>query len=310
MLYWYLQAEKMDIPSIETFLIVARKQSFSLTAEALYLTQPAISKRIAALESELDCKLFDRVKKKIVLTEAGRLFLPGAQTIVQEIKNRKNSLAEMGGLVSGELVMATSHHIGLHHLPPILKQYVNQYPKVDLKLNFMESEAACQAVENAEIELAVITLPIEPPACLNLVHIWQDPLTFAVHNNHPLIEIIRQNNRISEQLNHEDINTLTQFPAILPEQGTYTRELLDRYFYESEMNVQVKLSNNYLETIKMMVSVGLGWSVLPQTLIDNTLTALTIPGFTVNRALGIVSHKKRTLSHAAQKMANLINQSI
>ena len=303
----------MDIPSIETFIIVAQKQSFSLTAEALYLTQPAISKRIAALESELDCRLFDRVKKKTLLTEAGRLFLPRAQLIVEELKASKNALSEMGNVVSGELVMATSHHIGLHYLPPILKHYGNQYPKVDLKLNFMESELACQAVENAEIELAVITLPVEPASCLNLVSVWEDPMNFAVHNNHPLLDKITQKNKSNTMrvnLDPADIIKLTQFPAILPEKGTFTRELIDSYFLKSNMDVQVKLSNNYMETIKMMVSVGLGWSVLPQTLIDSTLTALTIPGFTAHRALGIVTHKNRTLSHAAQKMANLINQSI
>ncbi|NOQ79584.1 MAG: LysR family transcriptional regulator [Gammaproteobacteria bacterium] len=305
----------MDIPSIETFLIVAKKQSFSLTAEALYLTQPAISKRIASLESELDCKLFDRIKKKIILTEAGQLFLPRAQNIIAELKAGKNALSEMDDLLSGELVIATSHHIGLHHLPPILKHFVNQYPKVDLKLNFMESESACHAVENAEIELAVITLPIEPITSLDQIKIWEDPLTFVVHNNHPLLEGRKLEGRKKVNgniapLSHEDIKKLTQFPAILPEKGTYTRELIDAYFYQSGMQVQVKLSNNYLETIKMMVSVGLGWSVLPQTLIDSTLTAITIPGFTVHRSLGIVTHKNRTLSHAAQQMSELITKAI
>jgi len=294
----------MDIPAIETFLIVTKKQSFSLAAEVLYLTQPAISKRIAALESELDCMLFDRVRKKIILTEAGRLFLPRAQIIVQELKNSKNALAEMGGLVSGELLMATSHHIGLHHLPPILKHYVSQYPDVDLKLDFMASEAACQAVKNAEIELAVITLPVEPAPCLNLFTIWQDTMTFAIHNNHPLLT---KSNDINSR---EFINKLINFPAILTEKETYTRKLLDAYFEQSQITPQVKLSNNYLETIKMMVSVGLGWSILPQTLIDNTLTAVTIPGFSTQRDLGIVTHKNRTHSHAAQKMMHLITQAV
>jgi len=296
----------MDIPAIETFLIVTKKQSFSLAAEALYLTQPAISKRIAALEAELDCKLFDRIKKKIILTEAGRLFLPRAQIIVQELKESKSALAEMGGLVSGELLMATSHHIGLHHLPPILKHYVNQYPNVDLKLDFMGSEAACRAVENAEIELAVITLPIEPAPCLNLFTVWQDPLTFAIHNNHPLLE-----NTQSKGINNKEfINKLIKFPAILTEKKTYTRKLLDTYFEQSQITPQVKLSNNYLETIKMMVSVGLGWSILPQTLIDNSVTAVTIPGFRAQRALGIVTHKNTTHSHAAKKMMHLITQAV
>jgi len=294
----------MDISSIETFLSVAEKQSFSLTAESLYLTQPAISKRIASLEMALNYKLFDRIKKKVILTEAGRLFLPRAQNIINELRAGKNSLAEMGGIVSGELVMVTSHHIGLHHLPPVLKQYVNEYPQVNLKLDFMNSESACLAVENAEIELAVITLPNEPADFLNLVKIWSDPMTITIHNNHPLLEKKVAADII--EFNLKDLKRLSQYPAILPETGTYTRELLDEYFARFDIEPQVKLANNYLETIKMMVSVGLGWSVLPQTLIDHSLTMIKTPDFTARRSLGIATHKKRTLSPAAQKMVDLI----
>ncbi len=302
----------MDIPSIETFLSVAKKQSFSLTAESMYLTQPAISKRIASLERELNCKLFDRIKKKIILTEAGRLFLPRAQNIINELKAGKSSLAEMGGIISGELSMATSHHIGLHHLPPVLKQYVNEYPRVNLKLDFMDSESACLAVENAEIEVAVITLPNEPVLYLNQVRIWDDPMIIAIHNDHPLLKSIVSNKSYKKTndlvFNKKYLEELSQYPAILPEKGTYTRELLDEYFQKFNLNPHIKLSNNYLETIKMMVSVGLGWSVLPKTLIDDTLTAVKTADFTASRALGIVTHKNRSLSPAAQKMVQLITK--
>ncbi len=298
----------MDIPSIETFLLVAKKHSFSLAAEELFLTQPAISKRIASLETELKYKLFDRVKKKVILTEAGRLFLPSAQRIVDELKSSKNSLAEINDVTSGELLMTTSHHIGLHHLPPVLKNYVNQFPQVDLKIDFVNSEAACLAVENAEIELAVITLPNKPSDCLNIKKIWSDPLAIAVHNDHSLVKQYKSKS-LKQQFNLEVLKKLVQFPAILPEKGTYTRELLDQYFSKYEMELQVKLSNNYLETIKMMVSVGLGWSVLPKTLIDETLTSIDIQDFTIHRSLGIVTHKARTLSLPAQKLIDLIHLS-
>ncbi|MCW8929138.1 MAG: LysR family transcriptional regulator [Gammaproteobacteria bacterium] len=296
----------MDIPSIETFLSVAKKQSFSLTAESMYLTQPAISKRIASLENELNCKLFDRIKKKIILTKAGELFLPRAQCIIDELKAGKNSLAEMSKVISGDLLMGTSHHIGLHQLPPVLKHYVSEFPQVNLKLDFMDSESACLCVENAEIELAVITLPNEPAKNLNVIKLWSDPMHIAVHNNHPLLN----EEKGEKTFTFYQIQQLTQFPAILPAVGTYTRELLDEYLLKLNIAPQVKLSNNYLETIKMMVSVGLGWSVLPQTLIDQTLTTITTPGIIANRSLGIVTHKNRSLSPAGQKMVNLITKSM
>lgn len=296
----------MDIPSIKTFLIVANKQSFSVAAEKLFLTQPAISKRIAALENELNHKLFDRIRKKVILTQAGKLFVPTAQRIIDELEAGKNSLAEINGIVCGELLIATSHHIGLHHLPPVLKHYVSQYPQVDLKLDFINSEAACQAVESAKIELAIITLPNKPSSCLTIRKIWSDPLSIAVHNKHPILKS-NKGTKLNTRLELEDLQSLSKFPAIFPGKGTYTREQLDKCFSDLGIELQIKLSNNYLETIKMMVSVGLGWSVLPATLIDDSLTGINVSGFSVNRSLGIVTHKDRTLSQAAQKMVDLIS---
>ncbi len=303
----------MDIPSIETFLMVAKTGSFSHAAEALYLTQPAVSKRISALESELNYQLFDRVKKHIVLTEAGKIFLPRAQTIIAELKDSKNALAKMKDVVAGEFLMFTSHHIGLHYLPPVLKQYVHAYPQVDLHLDFMESEAACLAVEKAEIELAVITLPNHPAPCLKLEKIWSDPLSIAINKDHQILSshLSGYNHQYDHQntqiiITRDELQQLSHYPAILPDKGTFTRELVDQFLAHFNINVQEKLSNNYLETIKMMVGVGLGWSVLPDTLIDQSLVKLVIKGFNAGRLLGIVSHKDRTLSQAALKMNQLI----
>ncbi len=295
----------MDIPSIETFLMVAKTRSFSLAAEALYLTQPAISKRISALENELKYPLFDRIKKNIVLTEAGKIFLPRAEKIIAELKDSKNALAEMENVVSGEFLMITSHHIGLHYLPPVLKQYVNQYPQVDLHLNFMESEAACQAVEKAEIELAVITLPNHPAPSLERVKIWSDPLSITVNKHHAILNS-KTDPANTLRIDQQTLKKLCNFPLILPDKGTFTRELIDRNLANLNLDVQEKLSNNYLETIKMMVSVGLGWSVLPDTLIDQSLIQLQVKGFNAQRQLGIVTHKDRSLSQAALKMKQLI----
>lgn len=298
----------MDIPSIETFIIVAKKQSFSLAADTLYLTQPAVSKRIASLEAELSCKLFDRIKKKIILTEAGHRFLPSAERILNELKASKNELSTLRDLVSGELLMATSHHIGLHHLPPVLKHYVNQYPLVDLNLNFLDSEEACLAVENAEIDLAVITLPNRIPDNLEVFVIWNDPLFITLPDKHPLLKKLKPSSKAIE-ISTKQLLELKKFPAILPEEGTFTRDIINDCFKQINLTPQVKLSNNYLETIKMMVGVGLGWSVLPETLIDQSLIKLTNQQFMPCRSLGIVTHKSRTLSQAAQQMVNLIKNS-
>ena len=152
----------MDIPNLQAFIAIAETGSFSEASEHLYLTQPAISKRIAALEDELDTNLFDRVGRKTQLTEAGRALLPRAQKILLEIEDSRRALQNLSNTVGGVLRFATSHHIGLHRLPPVLRQYSKTFPDVELDIQFMDSEEACRAVEHGEMEMAIVTLPLHP----------------------------------------------------------------------------------------------------------------------------------------------------
>ena len=112
----------MDTQSLQAFLCVAECSSFSGAAEQLHLTQPAISKRIATLEKQLNARLFDRIGRHIHLTEAGRALLPEAQRILQDIREARRRIDDLRGSVSGRLSMGISHHIGLHRLPPVLRE--------------------------------------------------------------------------------------------------------------------------------------------------------------------------------------------
>ena len=130
----------MDISALQAFLAVAESGSFSRAAEKIYLTQPAISKRIAALERQVGARLFDRIGRGIRLTEAGEVLLIRARAVLKELEDVKLSIANLSGTIAGELSLATSHHIGLHRLPPALKRFHETYTKVRLNLHFMDSE--------------------------------------------------------------------------------------------------------------------------------------------------------------------------
>lgn len=111
----------MDLNSLNTFIAIAETGSFSEAGERLHLTQPAVSKRIAALEQQLNARLFDRVGREVNLTEAGRALLPRAYQLLNVLDDTRRALNNLTGEVSGRLVLATSHHIGLHRLPPLLR---------------------------------------------------------------------------------------------------------------------------------------------------------------------------------------------
>lgn len=282
----------MDINNLRAFVEVAEQGSFSLAAETLHLTQPAVSKRVAALESELATRLFDRIGRQISLTEGGRQLLPRARHMLDEAADIRRSLASLTGKVSGTLEMGTSHHIGLHRLPPVLREFSRRYPEVQLDIQFMGSESACSAVEQAWLELGVVTLPTRPSPQLELTAIWDDPLYFVAGREHPLAKITQP-----------DLKTLAQYQAVLPGIGTYTREILERALEPRGISIQTGMSTNYMETLKMLVSIGLGWSLLPGTLIkEPEFQILEIEELHLSRTLGIVRHRKRTLSNAAQAM--------
>jgi DNA-binding transcriptional LysR family regulator len=285
----------MDIAALEVFLAVAETSSFSRAAERVFLTQPAVSKRIATLETELGTPLFDRIGRGIRLTEAGRALLARAHAIVRELDDVKRSIVNLAGGIGGELRFATSHHIGLHRLPGPLQRFHDSFPGVRLDLQFMDSEKACTAVAHGDIELAIVTLPPATPARLALETVWEDPLDFVVARTHPLAAQPQVPPR-----------ALLDYPAILPGPGTYTREIILAALGPVRDRLQIGMATNYLEVLKMLAAIGLGWSALPRTMIDETLAVVQIKKVTIRRRLGFVTHTARTLSNAARALIDVI----
>ena len=194
--------------------------------------------------------------------------------------------------------MGTSHHIGLHRLPPILRQFSQRYPDVQLDMKFIDSEQAFDSVNQGEMELGVVTLPPNVPDQVHAELIWHDPLTVLVNEEHPLF---RNTRKALVQLEE-----LAKYPAILPSQATFTRRIVEQLFREKNLDIEVAISTNYLETIKMMVSIGLGWSVLPATMADKSVRELRVEHCELSRNLGVVFHPNHSLSNAARAMLDLL----
>ncbi len=281
----------MEIAALQAFVEVAERASFSDAAEALYLTQPAVSKRVAQLEAELDTRLFDRIGRRISLTATGAALLPHARRLINDARELRRLVSDVSGEVRGRLVMGTSHHIGLHRLPGPLRRYTESFPEVELDIRFMDSEAACRAVETGDLELAIVTLPPDRPPNLHLETIWEDPLAFMVSRDHPLAA--RGRVRLAELVRH---------PAVLPGETTYTRGILEQAMRAAGVELHVAMATNYLETLRMLVATGLGWSLLPATLLDDEVVALRVDDLRLSRSLGSVTHRRRSLSNAAREM--------
>ncbi len=294
----------MDIHALKAFIAVAEFKSFSIAAEHMHLTQPAISKRIKGLEEQLNSPLFDRHNRSLSLTNTGLSLLPKAREIVQLVSDTQLSVRNMNHQVEGKLKLGTSHHIGLHRLPPYLKSFVNSFPLAELNLSFMGSESAYQAIAQRQVELALTTLETShnntplPEGIISEV-LWQDKMVFVCAKQHPL-----------NALSKIELEDLSGYPAILPEENTFTFKLLDTQFKHRNLVLSTPMPTNYLETIKMLVSVGLGWSLLPESMLDNLeeagLMSFEVDHIQLSRPLGLLYLQDRTLSNAAKAFINLI----
>jgi DNA-binding transcriptional LysR family regulator len=288
----------MEFSQLQAFISVAHNRSFSITAQQLHLSQPAISKRISTLEQQLNCELFDRIGHQVQLTEAGQRLLPRAIKIIQDIEDCKRHIQQLDKNISGKLTIASSHHIGLHRLPNILKNYAKEFTDVELDFQLLESEQACEAVRTGKIELAVITLPLEPEDKLFTLKLWEDKLDCMISNDHEM-------NNISDIT----LEQLTNFPLLLPSKKTFTTQIIEQPFKDRNLKLSTVMTSNDLESLRMMVEIGLGWSILPSSMLRDPLNKIQVKELSLSRTLGLVRHNERTLSSSAKAMISLLEAS-
>ncbi|MFQ3323316.1 MAG: DNA-binding transcriptional LysR family regulator [Pseudomonadales bacterium] len=293
-----LRAGPMDIAALKTLIEIANTGSFSAAANNLHITQPAISKRIAKLEQEMNTPLLDRIGKQVKPTEAGLTLLVHAKKIFADISQAERAVREISSEVTGTLHIATSHHIGLHRLPPILKRFSDSYPAVKIKIEFTDSEKAYAMVNSGEVELAVITLALEEQSHINSTTLWEDPLIFMAAHGHKLTD--------KKGLSLID---LSEHYCVLPGLDTYTGQIVKALFDKQKLLLDASMATNYLETIKMMVSVGMGWTVLPKSMFEDTLVELHVDNIGLSRELGFISHQQHNQSAAAKAFVAILQQS-
>jgi DNA-binding transcriptional LysR family regulator len=291
----------MDFYQLYYFSKVAGTRSISRAAEELFITQPAVSKQMKALEAELGERLFDRLGKKVFLTRAGEVLFSHAEKILRSVADAKTAVKDMSAECSGELVIGTSDHISIHRLPGVLKSYITTFPKVDLKLRCHRSETILEMVMRNAVDLGVVTLP-DVPQNLAARTIWADPMSLVFPKAHPL-----------ERMRAVRLKDMAGYGMILPERDTTTRKAIDLAFSKKRLTPNVAMEVAYIETIKGLVKAGLGISILPDKAVEEEVNAGVLgrarPSDAVfTRNLGVIYLKEKFLSRPALEFLKFLEK--
>ncbi|MEN6473806.1 MAG: LysR family transcriptional regulator [Syntrophaceae bacterium] len=279
----------MNIHQIRIFFLAAQTLSITQTAKKLHLSQPSVSIQIKDLEDALNVRLFDRVSRRIALTEAGKVLNEYAGRILRLIDETQAVMSEFSSGDMGKIVIGAPNTIGVYILPRYLGEFKDAYPKVEIALLTLNRQEAIEQVLASEVDFAFIQ---EPPRHADLESdlFMRDELVFICSPKHPWAKL--------EHLTPQMIKHALG-PMIIREEGSGTRDIVDMMSKKFGVTPRVAMELSSTEGIKGAVEANLGIAVLSRNVVkrevmDHRLVALTIAGMDCHRDFYIVRNKKRT----------------
>ena len=282
----------MDFEQLKTFQLVSRLKSFSRAAEKLGVTQPAISAQVRSLENEVGARLFDREGGRITFTAAGRLFEPFAEHCLQCHSHILAGVSELYHSPRGELSVSTSEATSLYVLPTVFAQFKKLYSRVHLSIVRSERSRTLEAVFNREVDFGIVSMPVKDNRLL--VHaIHKDEVVLVTAPAHPLAD------RAAVKLDE-----ILQYPLLMMKHGRQ-REKIDHFFSSRDVQPRIGMELDSSELLNRLIGAGIGMGFLPFTNVHadenaGLLHTMKVEGMRVQRELGLVFRKDKTLTRAGQ----------
>jgi len=288
---------------LQVFHNVARFLSFTKAAEALHMTQPAVTFQIRQLEEHFNTRLFDRTHNRIALTDAGKRVYEYADKIFQIYTEMESAVREITGDVAGVLIIGASTTIAEYMLPALLGDFKHKYPDVNIRLRVSNTEGIVSMVENNLIDLGVVEAPVtNKNLAVELCRV--DKLVCVVPPKHPLAK----ETKVS-------LKKLLDYPYICREEGSGTREVILEYMNSAGMNasdLHVIMELGSPEAIKGAVEAGIGITILSRATLNKevklgTLVAIDLDP-SLDRPFSFVHQKQKFRQHGVQKLLEFAQQ--
>jgi DNA-binding transcriptional LysR family regulator len=280
---------RFTLRQLEVFLAVARDESVSRAAEALHMSQSAVSGSLAELEHQFDIRLFDRVGKRLQLSELGHSLRARAQAVLDQALELERGLAQEGEL--GRLRIGATLTIGDHLAVPLIARYLAEHPGAQVRLSVANTEEIARRVANFELDIGLVEGDLAHPDLA--VTPWRgDELVVFCAPEHPFAS--------RRQLRDDD---LRDADWIVREPGSGTRQTFDRAMVGLLGELRIALELQHGEAIKSAVQAGLGIGCLSHIalrpeLARRALVACRVPHRDFRRLFYFVLHKQKYRSQS------------
>lgn len=291
----------MTLEQLRIFVAVAEREHVTAAARALNLTQSATSAAVAALEARHGTKLFDRIGRRIALTEAGRLFLPEARAVLARAEAAGRLLADLNAMARGSLALAASQTVGNYWLAPRLKLFRELAPGVSVAVRIGNTETVRAMVHDGAADIGLVEGDIADPLLAAGV-VGEDELVLVVAPDHPWAD------------KPPRAAALARSPWVLREEGSGTRaifaaELARAGLSLAELDVALELPTN--ESVRSAVAAGFGATVISRLAVNALLEAgaLAAVGLPMpRRPFYALTHRERTPTRALAAFMDMLSK--
>src|SRR5271167_4590892 len=289
----------INLDQLRIFQAVAQTRSFTRAAEVVHLTQPGISKHIKQMEEYYGVPLFDRLGKKVALTQAGTVLLEATQGIMAFITAAEQRIEELKGLRGGKLLLGASFPIGIYFLPGVLAAFRKQYAAVDVTLDISLGERIVVKILANKLDLGLVSHEVHDPR-----------LTCSEFMTDELIAITPSNHRWANK-SHIKPQELLEETFIVAARGAGIRAVVEERLREKGIVLKNVLDFGNLEGVKRAVEAGLGVSIQSQSVVRREISAgslagVAVAGMNVKFAHFWIHRRDKHLSNAARAFMSLL----
>lgn len=286
----------MELHQLRYFLAVARARNFSRAAERCHVAQPSLSQQIMKLEAELEERLFERTKRDVRLTPAGELFRQHAERVLDEVELARDAVGGVRGLLRGRVALGALPTVAPYYLPERLRTFSARHPGIEVVVHEDTTEQLVQAVLAKEIDLALVSLPVERRGLVAEAFFTED-LLVALPAAHPLAG--------RRKLALPDLEPEA---FILMKEGHCLAGQALQFCHRSGFAPRVSFRSAQIETVMAFVAAGWGLSIVPAM----ARAREARPGVRyrklagLRRSIGIIRRQSAPLNRAAAALGEFL----